>query len=74
MSKEIDIQELVQYLDNKLTEERRLEIEAILRCNPYYQKMLHGLIILREELDGKESLDDFLERKKELLKKRIFKQ
>ena len=73
MPREIEIQELIQYLDKTLPKKRAEEIDLILQCNPYYQKMLEGLSLLREELGEDANLNTFLEEKKKNLKKRIFK-
>ncbi len=62
---DINIKELLGYLDNKLKVNRKKELDRYFLANPEYFKILRGLELLRQELGQDDKIESHLAQAKE---------
>lgn len=66
--KSIDIKTLLRYRNNEMSIAEKRELEAFLKANPHYIKVLRGLSNLQERLGPDGNIEQFLEKKKNEIK------
>ena len=71
--KNIDISVLIKYINGQIEGKEKREIELFLHKNPNYQKILKGLEMMKKNLKEGEDIEQYIGRKKEKLRRKIFK-
>ena len=76
MDHKLSIATLLKYQKGHLTSAETVKVHAVILANPHYRKVLLGLGNLKEILkeEEEEKVLDFMEKKKALLKEKIFGQ
>lgn len=68
----IEIEDLIDFLEDTLSIERKEEIEKLMIENTHYYGILKGLKVLLEELGDKDAILIQLSEEKNIMKNRIF--